>query len=323
MKFPSALFRLPGLLGLLNTLALGLLLYGKINPGLLCFLLAACAFAFGFLRLKTTHSHGAFLSIDYYAAHSPLSACSPLLKMGVALASIFACLLSSSVQVYVFVFAAMLACAVLWGKAPLGYYLSLLLLPVTFISLSSVAIAVQLLPQSSIQLENHLASYLLTWPAFGFYLGITPQSQSSALLLAARAIAAVSCLYMLSLTTPLPAIMAVLRRLKLPALAIDLLYLTYRYIFILLKLNEQLLLAATSRLGYRTFKTGLKSALLCASTLLFLSWREADNNYTAMLARGYNGDICFWEAPPPAKPLAFLTGTIYLIFLLGLYFITR
>lgn len=315
MKILSGLFAPANLFALLSAMVLGLLLYGKINLNLLWLLCAACFLGFCLYRQKTGHGHSAFLGVDYYAAHSPLNACSPLLKTMVALAGIVTCLLSNSVLLYLFVFSAMLACAVFWGRVPLAYYLSLLLLPTTFICLSSLAIAVQIVP--------HPSTYLLDWPVFDFYLAITPQSQSMALLLAARGLAAISCLYMLSLTTSLPGIMAVLRRLKLPSVAIDLLYLTYRYIFILLKLNEQLLLAATSRLGYRTFKTGFKSAFLCASNLLFLSWREADNNYTAMLARGYNHSIGFWEAPSALSPLAFLVAAIYLTLLFFIYFMTR
>lgn len=312
MKILSLLFNL---LALLSVVVLGLLLYGKINTALLLLLGAAVFLGFCLCRPHVGHDHGAFLSIDYYAAHSPLTACSPLLKIVVALAGIIACLLGNSVSLYLFVCVAMFACVVFWGKVPVAYYLSLLLLPASFICLSSLAIAVQILPRPS--------NYLLDWPVFGFYLGITPQSQNVSLQLAARALSAVSCLYMLSLTTPLPGIMAVLRRLKLPTIAIDLLYLTYRYIFILLKTNEQLWLAATSRLGYRTFKTGFKSAFLCASNLLLLSWREADNNYTAMLARGYGNSIAFWESPPRQSPFSVLAAVIYLILLFSLYVMTR
>ena len=79
----------------------------------------------------------------------------------------------------------------------------------------------------------HEPEGLLSIPCFGGWLVVTGESQAMTGLVLARAVGAVSCLYFLSLTTPVPEVLSVLRRLRMPGVLLDLAILIYRYIFIL------------------------------------------------------------------------------------------
>lgn len=110
-----------------------------------------------------------------------------------------------------------------------------------------------------------------------------------------RAVGAVSAFYFLVLSTPVSEILTVLRRCRLPKLLVELMYLTYRFIFVLTDVWHSLYTAAQSRLGYVDYRTSLRTFGDIAGNLLVLSMRKADVYYTAMEARCYDGDLRFLE----------------------------
>lgn len=284
--------------------AVFLLLYGSINVWVLAASLAAAvAVAAGGLK---SHKHGGLADIDYYAHTSPLAAWSAGLKGGGALLVMVTCLAAHSLLVCGFVLASMLALAVLAGRIPLVYYVSLLLMPAGFIVAGVLGIAVDLAPAP-------LPGARFSLPVWGaVYLCLTPQGQATALLVAAKALAAVSCLYMLSLTTPLPGLIAVLRRCKCPAVVIELMYLIYRYIFILARCLEQMTQAGRARLGYASRRAAWRTTRLIAASLLRSAFTRIGANYDAMLARGYNGELRFMTTESKASGREYLFWALYL-----------
>lgn len=84
-----------------------------------------------------------------------------------------------------------------------------------------------------------------------------------------------SCLYFLSLSTPLPELLAVLRRVHVPAIMVELAVLIYRYIFILLATFREMKDSAASRLGYRGLKRSLRTTGMVYGGLLANSFRRA------------------------------------------------
>ena len=94
---------------------------------------------------------------------------------------------------------------------------------------------------------------VLTVPFFHGWLTVTAETQAVSRLVMARALGAVSCLYFLSLSTPLPEILAVIRRAQIPSVISELAILIYRYIFVLLSVYRDMKNTASSRLGYGGF----------------------------------------------------------------------
>ncbi len=98
--------------------------------------------------------------------------------------------------------------------------------------------------------------------AFDFSLeGITYTSHSLlyALRLILVSLAAVSCLYFLTLTTPTLDTLGLLKKCHCPWIVIELMVLIYRFIFILLDLALAITTAQNSRLGNKNMRTGVKS----------------------------------------------------------------
>lgn len=106
-----------------------------------------------------------------------------------------------------------------------------------------------------------------------------------------RSLGAVSCLYFLSLTTPMAEILSVLGKLKLPPLLIELMSITYRYIFVLLETADQIYIAQASRWGYATWKTSYSSLGQLLSNLFSKSFYNSKMLYMTLSSRCYTGQL--------------------------------
>lgn len=138
-----------------------------------------------------------------------------------------------------------------------------------------------------------LGSWYLTTSFHSFFYGIQ---------LIVTALAAVSCLYFLSFTTPVPDILEVLRRIHCPALMIELMLLIYRFIFVLMDTASSISTAQDCRLGNKDYRTSLKSFGMLGSMLMIRAVSRSNKLYDAMEARCYDGTIrVLSESHPPKK----------------------
>lgn len=288
-----------------------LIFYGSVSSWLLLLLLLLlCAVAGICLKGR---GHEGFAAIDYYAQNSPLNACSPELKCAGALLTIVICLAAGNIVACFFVLMSMAAITCGVGRIPVAVYMRFLLLPVGFIVLSALGI---MLEAGATQAAGARLGF--SWAGINVY--ITPQGQHKALLVTSKAVAAVSSLYLLNLTTPMHRIIGVLRRRRAPGVVIELMYLIYRYIFILMTCLEGMSHAAEARLGYATKRKGLRTASLIAAGLLRASFQRAGANYDAMLSRGYDGRLCFFERETKAGWREYAAWAGYLAVVLAVAF---
>ena len=138
-----------------------------------------------------------------------------------------------------------------------------------------------------------------------------------------KALGAVSALYMMTLTTPLSEIIAVLRKAHIPKLIIELMNMIYRYIFIMIDTHSRMKNSAESRLGYCDFKTSCYSFGQVASNLLVVSLKRGNNYYNALEARCYDGDLRFLEEEKPLKAGQIAMAVIFIVVLMLIWFFTR
>ena len=306
------LLRCPMVISLMFSLILFLLLYGRISlyilmPGAIMLFLILCYF-----RKKHRHTHGAFLSIDSYAQKSPLNQWSPGLKICFCMICSLLCIAANSLWVSLFVTATMALITILKGKIPIHYYLSLMSVPAVFILLGTAAMLIEISAEPI---------GILNIPAGAFYISVTGKGQLSSFLLICRAFGAVSCLYLLSLTTPMHRIIAALGKVKVPGLVIELMYLIYRYLFVLLDSQHQMQTAAASRLGDMGIKTSIRTLCSTSMNLLFISFRRSPDCFAAMESRCYDGKIAFLENKNRITPAEFLFMAGYLCLLISLWII--
>lgn len=136
----------------------------------------------------------------------------------------------------------------------------------------------------------------------GWYLTAGTDSFMYAVQLILTALSAVSCLYFLSFTTPVPDILEVLRRLHCPKLLIELMLLIYRFIFVLRETASAISVSQLCRLGNRDFRTSLKSFGMMGSVLMIRAIERSNRLYEAMETRCYDDTIqVLSEEHPPKK----------------------
>ena len=137
--------------------------------------------------------------------------------------------------------------------------------------------------------------------ADGFSVQFAPAGAWLALETTVRALAAVSCLAFLTLTTPLTDWAPLLRRLGTPASVVELMLLMYRLIFVFAERALTGQQAQAARLGYARFDRSLHSTGLLAGNLFQRALDRARRLERGLAARGYTGEL---RVLTPERPLS-------------------
>jgi cobalt/nickel transport system permease protein len=150
------------------------------------------------------------------------------------------------------------------------------------------------------------------------YLYLSRQGIEQARTVFTRSIALTSCLYFILLTVPTFELIRILQRLGCPALITELMGLMYRFIFILTGTVGELLTAQQSRMGYGTWRIGMRSLSILIARLLQRTLNTYQQLSLGLAARGYNGDLRVWHSRRYKPSLRYATEAIagYLCLLL-------
>ncbi|TXI79996.1 MAG: cobalt ECF transporter T component CbiQ [Dechloromonas sp.] len=202
---------------------------------------------------------------------------SPAAKGAFALAGLLAAFLAHSPQNALGV-ALLLAASTLLGAAvPMRLYGRVALPGAAFLLLSCLTLLV------SVQLDEHGAA------SWRYAPEMLPQVEA----IAARALAALAALLSLVLTTPLPDLIGLLRRLRTPEILLDLMVLCYRMLFVFSATTRDIVSAQDARLGYSTRRRGLRSLGQLIASLSLGIWLRARALHRAALARNGDGPLRF------------------------------
>jgi cobalt/nickel transport system permease protein len=124
----------------------------------------------------------------------------------------------------------------------------------------------------------------------------------------------------LASTTPFPDLLVAMRALKVPRLLVAIFGLMWRYLFVLADEALRLMRARTSRSGHSAHATGRVGGTVAwrarvtggmAGSLFLRSFERGDRIYSAMAARGYDGEVRTF-------PLPRLQGVQWSVLALGL-----
>lgn len=263
---------------------------------------------------KIGHKHGEGSTIDFYAYASKIRGWNPTFKVIFAFVTLLLCIVLNNPVVSVAVIIGMAYLTVIKGGLSLSAYLSVLMIPLTFIILGTVAIGIDFSSQPIGQFNLYLG--------FGYLYTSVAKFQEMAFLML-KVFGAISAMIMMTLSTPSSEIIGVLRKAHVPKLIIELMNLIYRYIFILLDVFNNMRNSADSRQGYCDFKTSCTTFGRVASNMLVVSLKKANAYYTAMEARGYEGDLVFLEDEKKLSISHLMIGAAFLIFLILLWNFTK
>lgn len=223
------------------------------------------------------------LKIDQYAYMNRLAQIHPAEKSVFAIMTMVICLGFSSPVISLLVILMMSGLTIFLARIPARFLLRLMLAPMSFLLLGVLTVAFVVTRDSS----------ALQWGfSIGYYnVGVTASGLIRAGELFLKSLGAVSCLYFLSLTTPMVEILMLLRKLRLPPLFIEIMSLVYRFIFVLLDTTDKIYTSQASRWGYGTLKTSYFSFGQLLSNLFTKSFFNSKMLYMTLTARCYNGEL--------------------------------
>lgn len=232
---------------------------------------------------RNHHHENQILRTDRYAVCSKTASWNPDWKVFIGLLSLFGCILSKTGLVSLMIGLGMLWLTLGWGGVEWSVYWRMMTIPLSFICLSGLVIL----------------------------LDLTKEAVMETVLVTGKALTGTTCLYMISLTTPVYELAGVLRRRHVPEVMIELMILMYRFLFLLLEFYGNMKESARARLGDIGPRQGYRSFFGICANLLVLAFRRASASFDAMEARGYEGNIRFLEQEKPVTKKQRLAAVVY------------
>jgi cobalt/nickel transport system permease protein len=122
-------------------------------------------------------------------------------------------------------------------------------------------------------------------------LAATREGLDAGLLIGSRVLASLALLLVVCRGASATEILAVGRWARLPRAWLEIAMLMTRYLVVLGEVAQSALAAQRARLGYASIGRGLRSLGTLAGIVVIRAMDQAENSYTAMLARGYHGTM--------------------------------
>ena len=260
------------------------------------------------------HNHENIYSMDYYAYLSGLKSLNSSFKVIFSVVTLFLCVGLNNIYVSVFIASTMGLLIVFKGKVHIHDYFSLLTIPVTFMILAGISIAIGIS-------KSPLGEYNLNLGCF--YIYTSRESLIEMLEIMIKAFGAITSIYMITLSTTAGEIISVLRKFHMPKIITELMNMIYRFIFIIMEVQLRMTNSAKSRLGYVDYKTSLKTFGNTLSNLFIVSLKKASQYYSAIESRGYDGDILFLEEEKELKMKHVFYAGVYYILIFVIYYFTN
>lgn len=220
--------------------------------------------------------------LEQYAYSNRLRYVHPGEKILFTLATLIFLLATSETRIYIFVLVVISALLIGVAGIPVAFYLRLLFLPFSFLITSGAVIALTLTATPDLLFSLSLGKLTI---------GVTREGLLFAAKACLKALASVSCLYFLALTTPMIEITTILRRLRVPGLVLDLLTLVYRFSSVLLDTAIKMYISQSSRLGYSSLSRSFKSLGYLISNLFLKTYEQARMLDITLASRGYQGEF--------------------------------
>jgi len=202
---------------------------------------------------------------------------SPAAKASLALAGLLAAFVAATPAAAAGVALLLALTTVVGAGVAAGVYLRVAAPAVAFLALGSLSLLVAVGTDAA----GHLS-----W-------GLAPDAAPRIAAVAGRSLASLAALLLLVLTTPLPDLIGLLRRLRVPEVLLDLMVLCYRMLFVLATAVRDTLTAQSARLGYASLRHGWCSLGLLVANLAVQIWQRAQALHLAAMARNGGGPLRF------------------------------
>ncbi|WP_431029715.1 cobalt ECF transporter T component CbiQ [Lysinibacillus sp. LZ02] len=199
------------------------------------------------------------IAIDQYAYINRLSHVPAAQKALLAIGALLTVTITRDIAIACWTIAVMSVLIVGMARIPVSVYSKLLIAPLGFSVTGVIAIVLSFSTAPAMPVDVIWYHSIGNWNIF-----IMASDVKRAITILFTASGAITSLYFLILTTPVYELSQLLQKLHVPAILIELIELTYRFIFLFLSCAQQLYTAQQARLGY----TGIKVSFRSLSSLI-------------------------------------------------------
>lgn len=253
-------------------------------------------------------------TLEYYSYNSKINSWNPHLKFWYSMVLIVLGIILSNIYISISIVFICGFITIFLGKISLKKYIDFFKVPIIFLLISVAVI--------NINFSKNITDFYY-FNIGDLYIYTTDENIRKSCILFWRALSGVSSMYMLALSTPLNEIIYVMKKARTPKIIIELMYLVYRFIFIMRDSYKSMRKSIESRLGFRDYRISLLSFGKIISNILIISLRKSNSFYDAMESRCYRGEIRFFIKEKRINKKVIIGMGLSIIYLIVLYIFTK
>ena len=253
-------------------------------------------------------------TLEYYSYNSKINSWNPHLKFWYSMVLIVLGIILSNIYISISIVFICGFITIFLGKISLKKYIDFFKVPIIFLLISVAVI--------NINFSKNITDFYY-FNIGDLYIYTTDENIKKSCILFWRALSGVSSMYMLALSTPLNEIIYVMKKVRTPKIIIELMYLVYRFIFIMRDSYKSMRKSIESRLGFIDYRTSLLSFGKIISNILIVSLRKSNSFYDAMESRCYRGEIRFFIKEKRINKKVIIGMGLSIIYLIVLYIFTK
>ena len=253
-------------------------------------------------------------TLEYYSYNSKINSWNPHLKFWYSMVLIVLGIILSNIYISISIVFICGFITIFLGKISLKKYIDFFKVPIIFLLISVAVI--------NINFSKNITDFYY-FNIGDLYIYTTNENIKKSCILFWRALSGVSSMYMLALSTPLNEIIYVIKKVRTPQIIIELMYLVYRFIFIMRDSYKSMRKSIESRLGFRDYRISLLSFGKIISNILIVSLRKSNFFYDSMESRCYRGEIRFFIKEKRINKKVIIGMGLSIIYLIVLYIFTK
>lgn len=210
--------------------------------------------------------------------------------MKVAFAAVLMALASvSHIPVLIAIFLWMSVWIVVYAKIPFAVYMRLVGPALAFLLLGLPPLMIEIAAGGNLSALPEDAVMSVSLASFQVYASARGMAQAGLVL--CRSLACLSCLYFLLLTVPFAEMLQTMRRVRMPAVLLEIALVMHRFLFVLLESSERVRIAQQAREGHKRFRNRIRDASLLVAQLFRQTLFRYRQLSVGLAARGFAGDL--------------------------------
>lgn len=221
------------------------------------------------------------LEIDKCAYTNSLRKFNPMYKLMISFIALIVSIITNNINLHLIIMIIISIMIIFWAKVDIKLYIKCLKIPIYFLFIGTI------LNLISISFEN--TGFLLNIKIFGIYIGTTEFSIDNSIHILLRALSCIISIYFLILTTPFNQLIIILKKMYIPDVLIELMILTYRFIFLFLEEIKDIYKSQQLKFGYNNLKNSYNSTSLLIKVLFFRMMKKYEEMSVTLDIKLYDG----------------------------------